>query len=311
MFDRQHIQRPAIRRLIEDQAAFLRAFGERQVLLMRPEDPPVELLSLEIIDELLSCSLLKVPFGNLTDVRGNVPVASFTRTLRTLANNSAGHIDGNKVIEQMKKGRTLVLSGLEQWHAPVVRYLAEIAVVFPGTLLEGAAFITPPDAQGLPVHRDPGHLFIVQINGSKDWRVYTPPKNGYWHVGEIRDAEEIAFDGSLSPGDVLYLPAGTPHVVRGQTGLSVHLSLGVSEPPSEMILRAFKEQLVIPESVEPRPADDEALAVASSDFIEALVKRLENTDSTELATAARLFFAHPLPNPSEQAFVRWARGLDG
>lgn len=78
------------------------------------------------------------------------------------------------------------------------------------------AYLTPPQAQGLNLHTDAADVFVLQQSGKKVWTLHETGT----HV-EICDVE-------LSRGDVLYVPAGTPHyAVSAGDEPSLHLAVSV------------------------------------------------------------------------------------
>ena len=79
-----------------------------------------------------------------------------------------------------------------------------------------------------PVHHDDHDLIVVQLRGTKRWYVSSGPSelHNTWanipgRPPELGPHEVI----DLRPGDVLYLPRGTPHTVDSDTE-SIHLALG-------------------------------------------------------------------------------------
>eukprot|EP00931_Biecheleriopsis_adriatica_P031245 TRINITY_DN18346_c0_g1_i1.p1 TRINITY_DN18346_c0_g1~~TRINITY_DN18346_c0_g1_i1.p1 ORF type:complete len:515 (+),score=92.17 TRINITY_DN18346_c0_g1_i1:130-1674(+) len=78
------------------------------------------------------------------------------------------------------------------------------------------AYLTPPKSQGLQIHTDPHDVFVLQQSGSKDWTLFED------------DLRTKQCDIRLSPGDVLYLPAGVPHIAKSLPNeSSLHLSVSV------------------------------------------------------------------------------------
>ena len=84
------------------------------------------------------------------------------------------------------------------------------------------AYLTPPLSQTVPAHADDRDVLVFQLVGRKRWKVYEriPVHHPYPHeqVGKAGMAVPesvlngpLAFDGCLSPGDVLYLPRGMVH----------------------------------------------------------------------------------------------------
>lgn len=116
-------------------------------------------------------------------------------------------------------------------------------------------YVTPPKSRiSVPPHTDRQDVFVLQTEGSKRWRVYSPPKRikgvdplGRGKAGDIIDAEALGkpiLDVVVRTGDLLFIPAGFPHttdtvtVVENETisnyenepifsSNSVHLTLGL------------------------------------------------------------------------------------
>jgi hypothetical protein len=123
-----------------------------------------------------------------------------------------------------------------------------------------------PDGAGFGMHFDNSAVFILQVEGEKDWRysrtpaIAAPPANCFVRDGEARaffaqfpwasfpvPTEEELEHVRLRPGDVLYLPPGTWHRARG-VGDSLALSLAASSFPFERLMnRALSPHLVASE----------------------------------------------------------------
>lgn len=92
-------------------------------------------------------------------------------------------------------------------------------------------YITPPYHQALPVHFDWMDVFILQINGSKQWNIYHPliqqprpqmlfPINNSSILHNISNV-------TLQPGDLLYIPSGVIHQAHALQDGSTHLTINV------------------------------------------------------------------------------------
>jgi len=78
------------------------------------------------------------------------------------------------------------------------------------------AYLTPPQAQGLRLHCDPHDVFVLQQAGNKTWSLFQ------------EGTHEKICDVVLTPGDVLYLPAGVPHLAQSSgEASSLHLAVSV------------------------------------------------------------------------------------
>mmetsp|Transcript_30142 Transcript_30142/g.39702 ORF Transcript_30142/g.39702 Transcript_30142/m.39702 type:complete len:519 (+) Transcript_30142:46-1602(+) len=96
-----------------------------------------------------------------------------------------------------------------------------------------------------PPHTDKQDVFVLQTQGKKGWRVYSPPnpadnlkvdpfqRGKGTDVLDLESLGEPIIDTVLSPGQMLYVPAGFPHTTdtvtdnEGGTDTSVHLTVGV------------------------------------------------------------------------------------
>jgi len=96
-----------------------------------------------------------------------------------------------------------------------------------------------------PPHTDKQDVFVLQTQGYKRWRVYSPPPTSRMpkadpfargkskDVLDLNELEEPLIDHVMSPGQVLYVPGGFPHTTDTINGISidsdpsVHLTLGV------------------------------------------------------------------------------------
>lgn len=52
---------------------------------------------------------------------------------------------------------------------------------------DAALFVTRPHTQGLTLHRDDADAFVLQLSGSKQWRVHGCPADGEWQTGAVTD----------------------------------------------------------------------------------------------------------------------------
>ncbi|MDB5934651.1 MAG: Cupin 4 [Massilia sp.] len=92
-------------------------------------------------------------------------------------------------------------------------------------------YMTPPDCQGLSPHYDDQDVYVMQLDGSKKWRLYEggpglPTEVQQYFCPETADLSFV--EVVLLPGDVLYLPRGFIHEAKAQSVQSTHLTLSVS-----------------------------------------------------------------------------------
>lgn len=111
-------------------------------------------------------------------------------------------------------------------------------------------YCTPPGAQGFQWHYDPEEVFIVQVEGTKEY-LGQPNTTHPFPLEEVMSPEEgpagPPSDGPterwvLAPGDWLYLPGGTWHCARA-TDASVSISLGMMPPTALDVLEYTRSLL--------------------------------------------------------------------
>lgn len=109
-------------------------------------------------------------------------------------------------------------------------------------------YLTPPNSQGFAPHYDDIEAFVLQVEGKKLWKLYSPrtederlsrESSGNLNADEIG---EPIFEKILEPGDLLYFPRGTIHQAHTVPGHhSLHITLSVYQ---KMSFGDLMEQLV-------------------------------------------------------------------
>jgi lysine-specific demethylase/histidyl-hydroxylase NO66 len=193
-----------------------------------------DLFSSDAVDELLSRRGLRTPFLRMAKDGSVLPPARFTRGGGAGA-SAADQVADDKVLAQLAEGATLVLQGLHRTWPPLIDFGNELSADL-GHPVQINAYITPPQSRGFAAHYDVHDVFVLQISGTKQWRVHEPvlidPLPGQeWESRraevEARATQAPIIDAVLAPGDVLYLPRGFLHSATAQGDFSIHLTVGV------------------------------------------------------------------------------------
>ncbi|KAJ1449256.1 hypothetical protein M885DRAFT_573030 [Pelagophyceae sp. CCMP2097] len=99
-------------------------------------------------------------------------------------------------------------------------------------------YCTPAGAQALDAHHDDHDVFVVQLAGRKQWRLYAAGGALLPRLGDARlTPGDAALRGahatvSLEPGDVLYVPRGTVHAATANGAAhSIHATIGLDLVP--------------------------------------------------------------------------------
>ena len=130
----------------------------------------------------------------------------------------------------LDRGATLMVSNLHQWHTRCREICATSARALRARI-GASAFYTPANCDGLVVHRDDAHVFVVQVTGTKRWVLYDVPSDPRgWSAGRATGIGSPEMTVELKPGEALYVPMGQAHHTHSLADASLHLSITVREP---------------------------------------------------------------------------------
>ncbi|MFF0739967.1 JmjC domain-containing protein [Streptomyces sp. NPDC004111] len=277
-------------RLVRDEETFYAEQWRRAPGVLRPDHPPLDVLTVAELDRLLDAGLLTAPYAQLVHEDGTVPAARFCTPRVVLGEIADGYVDPVAVRRLIRTERaTLLLRYVDQWHAGVRAFTDGLAERF-GRQVEAFCFLTPPGSRGRPVHRDDADVFAVQLHGAKRWRVYGGPADGNWQPErEDGDPGPPLLDAVLREGEVLYVPRGFAHAATAEgEGPSVHLSLTVREAGTAQ-LYALTRALLVGEGagLPARPNSEEELLATAAGLLDAFARTLDELTAEELVELAR------------------------
>ncbi|OCT79861.1 ribosomal oxygenase 1 [Xenopus laevis] len=145
----------------------------------------------------------------------NLDVTSYTDGNRE-THNPPGRALPLVVWDYFKNGCSLRLLNPQSFCGPVWNVLSVLQELF-GSMVGANTYLTPADTQGFAPHYDDIEAFIVQLEGKKHWRVYSP-RNSSEFLPQFssvnfrdRDIGEPILETVLEAGDLLYFPRGFIH----------------------------------------------------------------------------------------------------
>lgn len=174
---------------------------------------------------------LRYPSIQLAKGGGFFPAEAFTRTIRSGDDLFAGIPNLNRVRAEYRSGATISLPGFHRAWAPLGALAAAIEEEFDHAVHTNV-YITPASAAGFTPHYDTHEVFVLQIAGSKRWRIHPPPIP-LPHRSQPFDPQALASSApllelQLVPGDLLYLPRGFVHWTTTTDSFSLHVTLGIT-----------------------------------------------------------------------------------
>ena len=250
---------------------FLRHYQAREHFHVSRSSPLyyADLLDVADLDTVLQSRQLPAAFINVVKNGVPCPVEGWSR----FANSARGAHQiaiPEDILTLYADGATLIVNrgdALLPALADVCRTLTR-ELGFP---TQTNIYITPCNAAGFTKHSDDHDVLILQIAGSKSWRVYTP--------GEL----EI----ELHSGDLLYIPRGMFHDARSCDEDSIHVTLGLRPAYAFELIRdlgtlaADRENFQKP--MPPTFAGVEALQSFESELLSGLQALIAEIDLSTLA----------------------------
>lgn len=207
----------------ETPETFLSEYFEKKPMLIKRGHPGyfADLLSYAEIDRVVSTMGLSHPEINVTKADGNITPADFAY--------ETGQIDPVRVNQLFADGATVILSGLHERLPQLARYCRALEAAL-SARVQTNIYMTPPGKQGFNPHYDSHDVLVLQIAGSKEWRIYgTPvelPLNDQRFERGMDVGEEID-RFVLEPGDTLYVPRGVAHDAVATDETSLHITTGL------------------------------------------------------------------------------------
>jgi hypothetical protein len=264
----------ALERCVGEPQSFLAEhFGQRSLLRRQPDDAFADLFGPAQADHFLTSAGLRTPAVRVVRDGSAVPSSAWTTSARIAGVAMPGVVDPRRLLAEFDAGATVVLQGLHRFWPELRRFVRQLEEAL-GHPCQVNAYITPPGAQGLALHEDGHDVFVLQCFGTKRW--------------EIHAGDDEPWDLLLEPGDALYMPAGTPHAARAQSGVSGHLTVGILTTSWRAFLQsALIEALDDPAFSAPLPAgwhrDRTRFAAELRRQLDMLAERIAKVDDAELA----------------------------
>ncbi|XP_071783083.2 ribosomal oxygenase 2 [Centroberyx gerrardi] len=163
--------------------------------------------------------------------------------------NKKGRVSYNVLSKDFDQNKATIQFHQPQRFKDELWRIQEKLECFFGALVGSNVYITPQESQGLPPHYDDVEVFILQLEGQKHWRLYSPtvPLAREYSLESEENIGSPTHDIILKAGDLLYFPRGTIHQADTPVGVdhSTHLTLSTYQNMSwgDLLLDAFPSLL--------------------------------------------------------------------
>ena len=198
----------------------------------------------------------------------------------------------DRLTKAYAQGDTIILNDLQLRWKSIALLCRSFEVLF-NFVVNANMYLTPNGSQGLAPHFDTQNVFILQIQGSKHWRLYNswvklPLDEMFQELppNYVDLVKEPCLNANLMAGDMLYIPRGMVHEALTSDDFSMHLTIGVSAFTWKILLESVL-QIASEQEVEFRQSlpigfanTSEALPLLHT-RVETLLKRLLESFSIE------------------------------
>lgn len=210
---------------------FVDRYWGRRHLLVRRDDPDHydSLFSYADVDRYLALAAKGAAGGRVSIGRAG----QIAKTAR------AHEVAARDLYRAVQDGHTVMLDSIDRYWLPAADLAAELGEAF-SARVKVNVYMTPPGFQGAPIHPDIQDVFVLQMEGAKEWYIYDEvayePVESLEHI-HFLDHPPLAYPEEpplaertlLEKGDLLYLPRGVVHrAVAPATTPSLHLTVCVN-----------------------------------------------------------------------------------
>lgn len=282
--------------IVGDTEVFLREFRDKKPLLRRGAiADPASLLTLKDVDDLLVSEAIRPPYFRMAKKGAQVRDGIFTKLIRVQLSHMDDVVEPSQVIEAFRSGATITWNSMNHFN-PTLRRLTTTISQALGCRSDVVSFLTPAGrVQGFAPHLDSTEVFVIQLHGTKAWKVWDTisPRPAAGYALDPETLGEPAMEFEMNPGDILYLPWGTPHVAASVDQMSFHLSVttkprSIGELMGDLVNDLTKDDPSFAEQPALTPSNQERVEASLTKAIDLLRTKLQTMD---VATAASISIA--------------------
>jgi ribosomal protein L16 Arg81 hydroxylase len=193
-----------------------------------------------------------------------------------------GSIDLSALLRVHAAGATIVVDEIDQSHLELAALCQALELQL-SARLQANVYVTPPHARGLGPHFDTHDVFVLQVHGSKHWRLYEgivkSPIPAQGQTGESELTGRLLEEFPLQAGDSLYIPRGLIHEAIATDQASAHITIGVlsytwadviQEAVTEVVLKDVEFRKSLPRNFANSGRGSDAIEAKFADLLRRL-----------------------------------------
>ena len=204
---------------------FFRAYWEEKPLHIARDDADYykQLFSVNDVDKVLHYGKMSYPEIRVVANQQELLPAKYTQ--------ADGSLNLNQIYKSYYEDHTIVVNGLNKFWHPLAVFCSDLQNFLHHTAIANM-YLSPPNSKGLHPHYDTHDVFVLQVEGSKNWEVHpavqkTPLLNSFQPVIPEQQLGKPLHSIRLEAGDLLYIPRGFVHHAATSESFSLHLTIGI------------------------------------------------------------------------------------
>lgn len=215
--------------------AFFSEFWEQKEFFSRPPDInwSDSFISIGDLNDYLARNDLRYPCLRLAMNGKELPLAEYSKTLKFGDYTASGLIQPDRLMECYQRGATIVVQLAHESFPKLSRLAVDLESALDFNV-QMTVYLTPPNSRALTAHYDTHNVIVVQIAGSKTWKVYDFEKRAPLLTNTFDQASfTLPKNGrpyELKAGSVLYVPRGMVHEASANSEPSLHITVGLFPP---------------------------------------------------------------------------------
>ena len=218
---------------------FFSDYWETKPLVIEGEAPErfQHLITVDEADRILTTLHLHAPEIRLARGEEKLQLEDFTRP--------GGAIDALAISQSFADGTTFIFDQMQR-RVPALSALCRALEAELGPNFQTNLYLTPSRSQGFKTHFDTHDVLILQVAGSKLWKLYESklelplPGQDHESSGQAPGAQTAEF--TLKAGDLAYIPRGLYHDALSDDSVSLYITLGaIVRSWCELFIEAISE----------------------------------------------------------------------
>jgi ribosomal protein L16 Arg81 hydroxylase len=177
---------------------------------------------------------------------GNRVALEDTCFYKTVQNRKLHFMDKEILNNEINKGASVVLEGIDILDAQVNAFVARLDDSLPCVISNSVVFFSQQDNEAYEAHCDADDVLVIQLEGKKTWQLFQPQQRRYLGITDLSEQQlgPVMQEVSMRPGDAIYLRAGVPHRCITPANFSLHMSFDLCDStptPAEIAQQATNQ----------------------------------------------------------------------